>query len=196
MRYLVTGGAGFIGSNFIRFLFKKYGDDAQVVNLDKLTYAGIRENLAEYEGKTNYRFVQGDIAKADGCGRGVQGRRRQRRRRRRQLRRGDPRRPLAHGSAAPSSRPTSTACSSCSKKRASTRRSCKRFVQISTDEVYGSIAEGSFTRDRSAQSAQSVLGVEGRRRPHGLRVRADVRAAGDRHARVEQLRRRASIPRS
>jgi dTDP-glucose 4,6-dehydratase len=62
MRYLVTGGAGFIGSNFIRFLFKKYGDDAQVVNLDKLTYAGIRENLAEYEEKPNYRFLEGDIA--------------------------------------------------------------------------------------------------------------------------------------
>src|SRR5688572_29783367 len=62
MRYLVTGGAGFIGSIFIRYLFNKYSDDAQVVNLDKLTYAGIRENLAEYEGKQNYRFVQGDIA--------------------------------------------------------------------------------------------------------------------------------------
>src|SRR5436190_20405283 len=65
MRYLVTGGAGFIGSNFIRFLFKKYGDDASVVNLDKLTYAGIRENLAEYEGKKNYRYVHGDIAKPE-----------------------------------------------------------------------------------------------------------------------------------
>jgi dTDP-glucose 4,6-dehydratase len=65
MRYLVTGGAGFIGSNFIRFIFNKYGDDAQVVNLDKLTYAGIRENLAEYEGKKNYRFVHGDIAKPE-----------------------------------------------------------------------------------------------------------------------------------
>src|SRR5512132_3963991 len=65
MRYLVTGGAGFIGSNFIRFLFEKYGEDAQVVNLDKLTYAGIRETLAEYEGKKDYRFVQGDIAKPD-----------------------------------------------------------------------------------------------------------------------------------
>ena len=63
MRYLVTGGAGFIGSNFIRYIFRKYGEDAQVVNLDKLTYAGIRENLAEFEGKKNYRFLQGDIAK-------------------------------------------------------------------------------------------------------------------------------------
>jgi dTDP-glucose 4,6-dehydratase len=65
MRYLVTGGAGFIGSNFIRFLFTKYGDDARVVNLDKLTYAGIRENLAEFEGKPNYLFLQGDIAKPE-----------------------------------------------------------------------------------------------------------------------------------
>lgn len=65
MRYLVTGGAGFIGSNFIRYIFTKYGDDAQVVNLDKLTYAGIRENLAEYEGRKNYRFLQGDIASPD-----------------------------------------------------------------------------------------------------------------------------------
>ncbi len=63
MRYLVTGGAGFIGSNFIRYIFTKYGHDAQVVNLDKLTYAGIRENLAEFEGKKNYRFVHGDIAR-------------------------------------------------------------------------------------------------------------------------------------
>src|SRR5687768_18307608 len=65
MRYLVTGGAGFIGSNFIRYIFGKYGDDASVVNLDKLTYAGIRENLAEYEGKKNYRCVQGDIARPE-----------------------------------------------------------------------------------------------------------------------------------
>src|SRR5918996_5744526 len=64
MRYLVTGGAGFIGSNFIRYIFKKYSG-AQVVNLDKLTYAGIRENLAEYEGNSNYRFLHGDIAKPE-----------------------------------------------------------------------------------------------------------------------------------
>src|SRR5260370_8505870 len=65
MRYLGTGGAGFIGSNFVRYLFRKYGTDAQVVNLDKLTYAGIRENLAEFEGKPNYRFLRGDIARPE-----------------------------------------------------------------------------------------------------------------------------------
>ncbi len=73
MRYLVTGGAGFIGSNFIRFVFKKYGDDAQVVNLDKLTYAGIRENLAEFEGKKNYRFQQGDIANPEDVAKAYEG---------------------------------------------------------------------------------------------------------------------------
>ena len=73
MRYLVTGGAGFIGSNFVRFLFNKYGDAAQVVNLDKLTYAGIRENLAEYEGAANYRFQQGDIASPEDVARAYEG---------------------------------------------------------------------------------------------------------------------------
>jgi dTDP-glucose 4,6-dehydratase len=73
MRYLVTGGAGFIGSNFIRFIFDKYGSDAQVVNLDKLTYAGIRENLAEFEGKPNYLFLQGDIAEPADVERAYQG---------------------------------------------------------------------------------------------------------------------------
>ena len=61
MRYLVTGGAGFIGSNFIRHLFETR-TDVEVVNLDKLTYAGNRENLAEYEGDRRYTFVHGDIA--------------------------------------------------------------------------------------------------------------------------------------
>src|ERR1051325_11909569 len=64
MRYLVTGGAGFIGSNFIRYIFRKH-PDAQIVNLDKLTYAGIRENLAEFEGSASYRFVHGDIARPE-----------------------------------------------------------------------------------------------------------------------------------
>ncbi|HCW23154.1 MAG TPA: dTDP-glucose 4,6-dehydratase, partial [Lachnospiraceae bacterium] len=43
--FLVTGGAGFIGSNFILYMFKKYGDDIRIINVDKLTYAGNLENL-------------------------------------------------------------------------------------------------------------------------------------------------------
>lgn len=57
---LVTGGAGFIGSNFIPYLLNRY-KDYKVVNLDKLTYAGALENLAEVEGHPGYEFVRGDI---------------------------------------------------------------------------------------------------------------------------------------
>ncbi|HYC92512.1 MAG TPA: dTDP-glucose 4,6-dehydratase [Thermoanaerobaculia bacterium] len=144
MRYLVTGGAGFIGSNFIRFLFNKYGDDAQVVNLDKLTYAGIRENLAEYEGNRNYKFVQGDIAVPEDVAEAYKG---------------------VDGSgvdvvvnfAAETHVDRSLMEAATfiqtdvqgvlvlleeAKKHAP---NLKRFVQVSTDEVYGSIEDGSFT---------------------------------------------------
>jgi len=58
--YLVTGGAGFIGSNFIHYLMRKY-DDIFVINLDKLTYAGNLNNLKDIENSKNYVFVKGDI---------------------------------------------------------------------------------------------------------------------------------------
>ena len=61
MKLLVTGGAGFIGSNFIRYVLGKY-PDIEVVNFDKLTYAGNLDNLADVSKDKRYRFVQGDIA--------------------------------------------------------------------------------------------------------------------------------------
>jgi dTDP-glucose 4,6-dehydratase len=144
MRYLVTGGAGFIGSNFVRFLFNKYGDAAQVVNLDKLTYAGIRENLAEYEGKPNYRFLHGDIAKPEDVAEAYKG---------------------VDGSgvdvvvnfAAETHVDRSLMEAGTFIEtdvhgvlvllEEARKTNLKRFVQISTDEVYGSIDEGSFNEN-------------------------------------------------
>jgi len=142
MRYLVTGGAGFIGSNFIRLLFRKYGKDAQVVNLDKLTYAGIRKNLAEFEGQPNYKFVHGDIASAtdvaeaykgvDGSGVDVV---------------------VNFAAETHVDRSLMEAATFIQTdvhgvlvllEEARKHPELKKFVQISTDEVYGSIETGSF----------------------------------------------------
>jgi dTDP-glucose 4,6-dehydratase len=60
VKILVTGGAGFIGSNFVRHVLTAHRDDS-VVNLDKLTYAGNLENLRDVEANPRYRFVKGDI---------------------------------------------------------------------------------------------------------------------------------------
>ena len=59
--YLVTGGAGFIGSNYIHYIFKKYGNEIRIINVDALTYAGNLENLREVEGRDNYTFIKADI---------------------------------------------------------------------------------------------------------------------------------------
>ena len=61
MKILVTGGAGFIGGNFVHYMVNKYPED-MIVNLDLLTYAGNLETCKPVEGKPNYKFVKGDIA--------------------------------------------------------------------------------------------------------------------------------------
>jgi dTDP-glucose 4,6-dehydratase len=63
MKLLVTGGAGFIGSNFILYWLEKHPEDS-VVNFDKLTYAGNLENLTSVEKNSQYQFIQGDITSA------------------------------------------------------------------------------------------------------------------------------------
>jgi len=60
MKILITGGAGFIGSNFILYWMKNYPND-KIINLDSLTYAGNLENLKEIEKNPNYSFIHGDI---------------------------------------------------------------------------------------------------------------------------------------
>lgn len=64
MNLLVTGGAGFIGSNFISYILSKY-PQYKIINLDLLTYAGNLENLKEVENHPNYEFVEGDICNRD-----------------------------------------------------------------------------------------------------------------------------------
>jgi len=60
MKLLITGGSGFIGSNFIKYWLQEHPDDS-IINLDKMTYAANPRNLVEFEGKPNYQFVKGDI---------------------------------------------------------------------------------------------------------------------------------------
>ena len=56
--YLVTGGAGFIGSNYIHYMFRKYGDEIRIINVDKLTYAGNLENLKDVEVEDLIKIAQ------------------------------------------------------------------------------------------------------------------------------------------
>ncbi len=64
MRLLITGGAGFIGSNYVRYALKSH-PDYKVINLDSLTYAGNLENLKDIESSSNYMFVRGDICERE-----------------------------------------------------------------------------------------------------------------------------------
>lgn len=66
--YLVTGGAGFIGSNYIHYMFKKYDKNIRVINVDALTYAGNLENLKGVEARPNYTFVKADICDKEAIG--------------------------------------------------------------------------------------------------------------------------------
>ena len=85
---LVTGGAGFIGSNFVTYALNAH-PDWHVTTLDKLTYAGRLENLRDVEDNPRHRFVKGDVAdvRSSGTARGGVGLRHP-------LRCGDPRRPV------------------------------------------------------------------------------------------------------
>jgi dTDP-glucose 4,6-dehydratase len=138
VRIVVAGGAGFIGSNFVRHLLRAH-DDVEVVNLDKLTYAGNLENLRDVEDDPRYSFVHGDI-----CDAGVV------------------RSALAGADAVVNFAAETHVDRSISGPQDFIRTDVLgthtlleavrelgvgRYLQISTDEVYGSIAEGAFTED-------------------------------------------------
>ena len=137
MRILVTGGAGFIGSNFIHYLLKDY-DDIRVVNYDKLTYAGNLDNLKDIEHDSRYTFVKGDICDA-ALVEGV-------------IKKEDINQIVNFAAESHVDRSITgpevfiktdvlgafTLLESCRK------HDIEKYIQISTDEVYGSIEQGSF----------------------------------------------------
>ncbi len=138
MRLLVTGGAGFIGSNFIRHILSTYSD-CRIVNLDKLTYCGNRENLKDIEANKNYEFVKGDIADE--------------RLVRRLVKDCDVILNFAAESHVdrsiedPSEFIRTNVYGVYTLLEAAKRYMTKMFVQVSTDEVFGSIEKGSFRED-------------------------------------------------
>ena len=141
---LVTGGCGFIGSNFIRYLLKSEkrkakSEKLKVINLDKLTYSGNRENLRDVKRNPQYKFVKGDI-----CDRGLVSK---------LVKRCDAIVNFAaeshvDRSIKDASQFTKTNVEGTRVLLDAARKSAvKRFLQISTDEVYGSIARGYFNEN-------------------------------------------------
>ncbi len=138
MRLVVTGGAGFIGSNFVRYMLRRY-DDLEVVNLDKLTYAGNLENLRDIEGDARYRFVKGDICDAAAV--------------RAALRGADAVVNFAaethvdRSISGPQDFISTDVLGTHTLLEAVREQGIGRYVQISTDEVYGSTETGSFSEE-------------------------------------------------
>jgi dTDP-glucose 4,6-dehydratase len=133
VKILVTGGAGFIGSNFVRHILSTHPEDS-VVNLDKLTYAGNLENLRDVEKDPRYRFVRGDICDGAIVREAMDGMD-----------------AVVHFAAETHVDRSNAAADEFLKTNASgtftlleaaRERKIRRFIAIGTDEVYGSIAKG------------------------------------------------------
>ena len=140
-RILVTGGAGFIGSNFIRMALSEHSDTF-IVNLDKLTYAGNLENLGDFLDNPNHKFVKGDI-----CNRRLL----------EEILDKYKIEAIINFAAeshvdrsllAPEDFLETNVKGTLTLLKAALNKNIERFVQISTDEVYGSLgAEGKFSED-------------------------------------------------
>ncbi|HNY13219.1 MAG TPA: dTDP-glucose 4,6-dehydratase [Candidatus Wallbacteria bacterium] len=141
--YLITGGAGFIGTNFIKYMFDKYAGKISVINFDALTYAGNLKSLQNVESNPDYRFMKGDIAEATLVEKAFNG---------------DEKIDYVINFAAESHVDRSIMDSSPFIRAniqgvqvlldASRKHGVKRFLQVSTDEVYGSLGEtGLFTEE-------------------------------------------------
>ena len=138
MKFLITGGAGFIGSNFIRLLLEKE-KDTDIVNLDKLTYAGTLDNLRDVEKNKNYKFVKGDIYDAKLV--------------EKLMKNTDV---VVHFAAETHVDRSIAEAGTFVKTdvfgtfvllNAAKKYNIKKFIHISTDEIYGSIEHGSFSEE-------------------------------------------------
>ncbi|MFL6220371.1 MAG: dTDP-glucose 4,6-dehydratase [Actinomycetes bacterium] len=138
MRYLVTGGAGFIGSNYVRHLLAT-DPEAQVTNFDKLTYAGNRASVADLDGDPRHRFVEGDICDPDQVTGVMAGQ------------------DVVVNFAAethvdrsivdPLTAIQTNTVGVATLAEAARRAGVGRFLQVGTDEEYGTISDGSFAED-------------------------------------------------
>lgn len=170
MKMLVTGGCGFIGSNFIRYILKKY-PDYKIVNLDALTYAGNPKNLLEIENSKRYSFIHGSIENKEHVMNAVC------------------EVDCIVNFAAETHVDRSIAnarhflmtnvIGTCNLLEVAMEKSIKKFVHISTDEVYGSLGEnGKFTEETSlspnspysASKASADLLIRAFHETYGFRV--------------------------
>ncbi len=165
MRLLVCGGAGFIGSNFARLRAREQGDEVTV--LDKLTYAGRRENLHDLLDEPGFRFVHGAIEDEDAVAEAVEGAE--------AIVNFAAETHVDRSIAEPDAFVTTHGRGTYVLLEAARHREL-RYLQVSTDEVYGSIAEGSFTEQSpldpsspySATKAGADLLVASYQRTFGL----------------------------
>jgi len=178
MKLLVTGGAGFIGSNFIRHVLTEHADD-RIVNLDKLTYAGNPANLADVERHPRYSFVHGDICDAKlvrDVARGVDA--------------------VVNFAAMthvdrsildPDEFLRTDVLGVHVLLEAVRELGIARLLHISTDEVYGSITRGAAT-ETSPLRPTNPYSAQGQRRPPGPGVLEHAQGPHRHHAVLQQLR--------